>query len=275
MNRLDHLIAAARERSNTVQRLSNVARVEELARQHFPRGFRDKLYTAAQKGPAVIAELKRASPSQGVIRADFAVARLAERLCLAGASALSVLTEDRFFQGHLNDLETASRVSGVPCLRKDFIVDEFQIIEARARRADAVLLILAALKDSEFRALLAMARALELDTICEVHDEKDLDRALAEGVDMIGVNSRDLRDFSINMTAFDLIAQIPESVMAVAESGISSGGDIRFLRCQGYQAFLIGQTLMASESPGTRLKQLLSEAVALPPVTIQGMKKGA
>ncbi len=274
MNRLDHLVATARERAISAQRISNVARVEELARQHFPRGFRNKLYTAAQKGPAVIAELKRASPSQGVIRTDFTVTSLADQLVRAGACTLSVLTENLFFQGSLKDLETASMVSGLPCLRKDFIVDEFQIIEARAHAADAVLLILAALKDSEFRALLAMARALELDTLCEVHDEEDLDRALTEEVDMIGVNSRDLRDFNINFAAFDLIAKMPESVMAVAESGISSGNDIRFLQTRGYHAFLIGQTLMASENPGIRLKQLLSEA-ALPAVSLEGMKKGA
>lgn len=138
-----------------------------------------------------------------------------------------------------------------------------------------MLLILAALSDSECRALLAMARALELDALCEVHNEWELDRALAEDANMIGINSRDLCDFSINPDTFRLIARVPDSVLAVAESGIGSGQEIRLLQCQGYRAFLIGQTLMEAENPGNRLQQLLAESQYLPSALVGHMKKGA
>jgi indole-3-glycerol phosphate synthase len=210
-----------------------------------------------------------------VIRNDFAVPVLADEMCRAGAAALSVLTEEHFFLGSLDDLESASAASDVPCLRKDFIIDEFQVIEARAHHADAVLLILAALSDSEFRALLAMARAMELDALCEVHNEWELDRALAEDANMIGINSRDLSDFSINPDTFRLIARVPDSVIAVAESGIRSGQEIRLLQRQGYRAFLIGQTLMEAENPGNKLQQLLAESQYVPAALVGHMKKGA
>jgi indole-3-glycerol phosphate synthase len=275
MNRLDHLIYAARKRASHIADTSNLSQLEEIALQHSPRGFRNALHAAAQKGPAIIAELKRASPSHGLIRNEFSVGTLAHEVTQCGAVALSILTEEHFFGGSLADLKMASSVSRLPCLRKDFIVDEAQIIEARAYRADAVLLILAALSNSEFRALLAMTRALELDAVCEVHNPRDLERALAESVDMVSVNSRNLRDFSINYKAFELVARIPTSVLAIAESGIAAGSEIRHLRDAGYHAFLIGQTLMESPSPGDQLKKLLAETAYPPAVSKQAMEKGA
>ena len=177
---------------------------------------------------AVIAELKKASPSKGLIRAEFCVEELAPELEAAGAAALSVLTDEEFFQGSLENLRNASATVKVPCLRKDFIVDEFQLLEARANSADAVLLIVAALTQEELTGLARGARSRGLDVLCEVHDEEELERALDAGCDLIGVNTRDLRTFKVDAeTAFRLAERIPENVVKVAESGIRSGEDIR------------------------------------------------
>jgi len=267
MTRLDQIIEATRERVALTRQREDIHRLEQMARSHTPRGFRRRLAAISQAGPAVIAELKKASPSKGVIRASFPVGALAGQLAKNGASALSVLTDERFFQGSLANLVEASAAADIPCLRKDFIVDDFQIVEARAHCADAILLILAALDDVVFRHLLASARALELDVICEVHDETELARALEAGADMIGVNSRDLRTFEVKTDMlFDLAAKIPGRVLRIAESGLSHGGEIRDLYNAGYQAFLIGETLMRAEEPGKKLQALLAEAGFYPQV---------
>ena len=205
----------------------------------------------SQVGPAIIAELKKASPSKGVLRGSFPVGSLANQLAKNGASALSVLTDEEFFHGSLTNLLEASAATELPCLRKDFVVDEFQIIEARAHRADAVLLILAALNDADFRQFLARARELQLDVLCEVHNENELQRALEGGAEIIGVNSRDLRTFEMKPnTLRDLAPNMPNYVLRVAESGISSGSEIGELHNYGYHAFLIGETLMRASDPG-------------------------
>jgi indole-3-glycerol phosphate synthase len=195
------------------------------------------------------------------------VAALATQLVEAGATALSVLTNEQYFQGSLPNLCEASAAVDLPCLRKDFIVDEYQLLEARACCADAVLLILAALTDAELRPLQAAARQLGLDVLCEVHDEAELRRAVALGFDVIGVNSRDLRTFQVDLgTALRLAGELPAGVLKVAESGIESGQDVRRLRDAGYDAFLIGEALMKAEWPGQALKELLAEAKHLRPV---------
>jgi indole-3-glycerol phosphate synthase len=261
MTRLDQIVAATRERVALTRKQENTHLLEQMARNHVPRGFRRRLAAMSQAGPAVIAELKKASPSKGVIRENFPVGSLASQLAKNGASALSVLTDEQFFQGSLSNLVEASAATDIPCLRKDFMVDEFQMVEARAHRADAVLLILAALDDVLFRHLLSCARALELDVICEVHDETELVRALEGGADMVGVNSRDLRTFAVNTDMlFDLAGKIPGRVLRIAESGLSRGQEIRDLYNAGYQAFLIGETLMRAEEPGRKLQSLLEEA---------------
>lgn len=268
MNRLDEILSVTRERVAIARQQANVPVLERMASSHAPRGFRRRLSALAQSSPAVIAELKKASPSKGVIRKNFVVGSLATQLACAGASALSVLTDDQFFLGSLANLLEASAAVEIPCLRKDFMVDEFQILEAKAYHADAILLILAALDDAEFRHLLAYARQLGLDAVCEVHDEVELKRALDGGADIIGVNSRDLRTFEIKMdTIYELAARIPANVLRVAESGIARGGEIRELYDVGYQAFLIGETLMRAEEPGKKLRQLLEEAGFNPPLT--------
>ncbi len=222
------------------------------------RDFAGALESAAQAGIAIIAELKKASPSRGLIRSDFDPALLARELEQAGAAALSVLTDEEFFQGSLENLRAASAATRLPCLRKDFIVDEFQLLEARANCADAVLLIVAALEDSELKALAAKAAGYKLDVLCEVHDAAELQRALDAGCEIIGVNNRDLKTFKVDLgTALRLAEKIPSDSFAVAESGIESGADIVRLRAAGYGAFLIGETLMRAARPGEALRGLL------------------
>jgi indole-3-glycerol phosphate synthase len=261
MTTLDQILAATRERIARAKERASVRPLEKAAAGHTPRGFRKRLAAMAQLGPAVIGELKKASPSKGVIRGTFPVGTLANQLARAGASALSVLTEEQFFQGSLANLLEASAATELPCLRKDFILEEFQILEARAHHADAVLLILSALDDATYRRLLDYARALELDVLCEVHDEEELKRAIDGGADIIGVNSRNLRTFQVSLdTLIDIADCIPNHVLRVAESGIDSGAEIRELHGAGYQAFLIGEALMRAEDPGQKLQQILQEA---------------
>jgi indole-3-glycerol phosphate synthase len=258
---LDQIVAAARRRVASNQPLANRAELAKRAAAHVPRGFAAALRRASAAGPAVIAELKKASPSRGVIRGSFHVAGLASQLESAGAAALSVLTDEEYFQGSIADLCEASAAAELPCLRKDFIVDEFQLLESRANRADAVLLIVAALAPAELRRLHAVAREFSLDVLCEVHDENELGRALDLGCDIIGVNNRDLRTFQVDLnTAVRLGRNIPPGVLKVAESGLQSGADIRRLRDAGYEAFLIGESLMRAEFPGQALKELLAAA---------------
>jgi indole-3-glycerol phosphate synthase len=268
MTRLDQIIAATRERVARSRQTVDLRAMERMAAAHTPRGFRRRLSAMAQSSPAIIAEIKKASPSKGVIRANFQPGQLAVQLAKNGASALSVLTDEQFFQGSLSYLLEASGQTSLPCLRKDFMVDEFQVLEAKAYHADAILLILAALGDEEFRALLGRAREFGLDVVCEVHDDVELQRAIDGGADIIGVNSRDLRTFEIKLDTFwKLAAKIPAQVLRVAESGISKGAEIREFYDSGYQAFLIGETVMRAEDPGKKLRQILEEAGFYPQLT--------
>jgi len=257
-SRLDQIVAATRSRLSLKRRAADMRALERQAADHQPRGFRQGLAAVAAKGVAVIAELKKASPSKGLIRASFDPESLARELAEGGAAALSVLTEPEFFQGSLENLRIASEASGLPCLRKDFIVDELQIIEARAHCADAVLLIVAALEQPDLEGLAARARAQQLDVLCEAHDEEELQRALDAGCTLIGVNSRNLRTFQVDLsTAHRLAKKFPPDILAVAESGIGTPSEIAELRAAGYQAFLIGETLMKAAFPGSALRRLL------------------
>jgi indole-3-glycerol phosphate synthase len=266
---LDSIVAATRQRLSqraadqvsSGRRTSDRQALESAAAEHTPRGFRNQLRRVAQDGIAVIAELKKASPSKGLIRADFRPSELARDIEQAGAAALSVLTDEQFFQGSLENLRQASSSSSLPCLRKDFIVDEFQIVEARANRADAILLIVAALDQKELVSLAGIARSCSLDVLCEAHDEQELQRALDAGCDLIGINNRNLRTFEVNLeTALRLVEKIPAACVRVAESGIKSGADVARLRSAGYEAFLIGESLMKAERPGEALAKLIEEA---------------
>jgi indole-3-glycerol phosphate synthase len=258
---LDSIVAATRQRLSSRRRNADRRALERAAAAHFPRGFRTQLRQVAQDGIAVIAELKKASPSKGLIRAEFRPSELALELEQAGAAALSVLTDEQFFQGSLDYLREASSSSSLPCLRKDFIVDEFQIVEARANRADAILLIVAALDQKELKSLAEIARSHHLDVLCEAHDEEELQRALDAGCDLIGINSRNLRTFEVTLeTALRLAEKIPAACVRVAESGIQSGSDLARLRFAGYEAFLIGEWLMKANRPGEALTKLMEEA---------------
>ena len=262
-SRLDQIVAAARRRIGQSRVKADVRLLDRQAEDHIPRGFRRALENKGRSSIAIIAELKKASPSRGLIRADFDPATLARELKQAGAAALSVLTDEEFFQGSLENLELAAASTRLPCLRKDFIVDEFQLLEARACCADAVLLIVAALSAAELRTLANGARNQGLDILCEVHDEEELRRAVDAGCDLIGVNSRDLRTFNVDLeTAFRLAPLIPKNVVRVAESGIHSGADIARLRAAGYHACLIGESLMKAKSPGDALRTLMVGATS-------------
>ena len=246
-----------------------VAELERRAAEHRPRGWAAALRRAAARGPAVIAEIKKASPSKGLIRAEFDPAWIARRYRAGGAAALSVLTDEPYFQGSLRALELASEATPLPCLRKDFIVDEYQIVEARAHRADAILLIAAALTGAELKRFAAAAHALLLDVLVEVHTAEELDRVLdalgEKGADAMGVNNRDLKTFEVSPeTSLSLVGRIPASVVRVTESGISTREDIQRLRKAGFDAFLIGESLMRQPDPGVALADLLKGATNKP-----------
>ncbi len=260
---LDRIVARTRADLSLRQTPQRVHELEGLAARHTPRGFAAALRRAADTRPAVIAELKKASPSKGLIRPDFQPAELARSLERGGAACLSVLTDEPFFQGSLRNLELASAATSLPCLRKDFMVSEFQVIEARAYGADAILLIAAALTDAELKHLRAAARGLQLDVLCEVHNRAELDRVLELDCEMVGINSRDLRTFAVDTVAAAELAQyLPAGVVRVAESGIGSRADIERMTHAGFDAFLIGESLMRQPDPGTALQALLQAPVA-------------
>ncbi len=255
---LERILAHTRLEVGGRKAAADVPELERRAAAYRPKGFRAALAAVGATGPAVIAELKKASPSRGLIRADFDPVVLGQALAGAGAAALSVLTDAEFFQGSLGYLEAVSEAVAVPCLRKDFIVDPFQILEARAAGADAVLLIVAALSDEELGTLHAFARDLDLDVLVEAHDRDEIERAAALEAEMIGVNCRDLRTFAVSTDSLlTLVESLPKQVLRVAESGIRTAADVRNLRAGGYDAFLIGETLMRQPDPAAQLALLL------------------
>ena len=258
---LDRILAQTRADLERRKASVPLRELERRALAHTPRAFAAGLRRAAASGPAIIAELKKASPSKGLIREDFDPAMLARELESAGAAALSVLTDEPFFQGSLRNLEIASESTHIPCLRKDFIVDEYQIIEARAHRADAILLIVAALTDADLARLTAFAHQQNLDVLCEVHTAEELGRVGDLGCDAYGINNRDLRTFAVSLeTSLRLAEQLPKDAVHVAESGIETAEDIRRLRDAGFDAFLIGESLMRQPDPGATLARFIAAA---------------
>jgi len=264
---LDRILTSTRASVATAKLRVPLTELEQRAGLHQPRGWASALRKKSSSGPAVIAEIKKASPSKGLIREDFDVAWLAGRYHSGGASVLSVLTDEPFFQGSLRNLGLASAAVPLPCLRKDFMVDEYQIAEARAHGGDAILLIAAALTGTEMKRFSQTAHGFGLDVLVEVHTGEELDRVLdalgESGADAIGVNNRDLRSFEVSLeTSIQLVERIPASVVRVAESGISTSEDIARLRKAGFDAFLIGESLMRKADPGQALMQLLAEVSA-------------
>jgi indole-3-glycerol phosphate synthase len=255
-------IVAATERSLEVRREQAPLRDLEaraLAAPSRPGAFRSALSRPGRVN--VIAECKRRSPSRGVLRADYDPATIAGQYAAAGAAAISVLTEAAFFDGSLDHLRAVRRAVDTPLLRKDFIVSDYQLFEARAAGADAVLLIVAALTRQALAALAAQAEALGLDTLVEVHDERELETAIDVGARVIGVNNRNLRTLQVDVQASEaLIARMPAGVVAVSESGLKSAADLQRLSALGYRAFLIGERFMTEPDPGACLAALIGAA---------------
>ncbi|MBK9115647.1 MAG: indole-3-glycerol phosphate synthase TrpC [Betaproteobacteria bacterium] len=223
-----------------------------------PRGFARALRARIDAGrPAVIAEIKKASPSKGVLRAEFDPAAIAAAYERAGAACLSVLTDRPFFQGAPEYLREARAACALPVLRKEFIVDEYQVAESRALGADAILLIVAALEDAQMAALEACALAYGMDVLVEIHDGAELDRALALRTPLLGINNRNLRNFSVTLdTTFNLLPRVPEDRLVVTESGIATRRDVAMMRERGVHAFLVGEAFMRAPEPGAALTAL-------------------
>jgi indole-3-glycerol phosphate synthase len=220
---------------------------------------RDFLGALTGRQPAIIAEIKKASPSKGVLAAEFDPAAIAGLYEQGGAQALSVLTDEKHFQGSLSDLESARRAVSLPTLRKDFTIDPYHIHQAAAYRADAILLIAAILSERQMRDFRELAGRYHMAALVEVHDEEELESALASGARIIGVNNRNLHTFEVSLeTSIRLAEKIPADVVRVAESGIHSSADVQRLRAVGYQAFLVGEHLMKSGDPVGALRALLA-----------------
>lgn len=259
-NILERILASKREEVAAAKREVPLAELEKLASGMPPvRGFAAAIQRrVSERKPAVIAEIKRSSPSQGVIRADTDVAAVARAYAANGAACLSVLTDGPFFGGSRRDLEVARAACELPIIRKDFIVDPYQVVEARAWGADCILLIVDSVPDAELALLEAVARKWGLDVLVESHDAAQMDRSLSLETPLIGVNNRDLRTFETRLeTSVELAPKVPGNRIIIAESGIKSIENIRFMQQNGIFAFLIGGSLMASGNPGAALAGLL------------------
>lgn len=255
------IVAATRQTTAARAARESAADLERraLARTMRPGCFAAGLARADRWN--VIAECKRRSPSRGVLRASYDPVAIARAYEAAGAAAISVLTEPTFFDGAVAHLEAVRAAVGVPLLRKDFIVSEYQLLEARAAGADAALLIVAALAPADLRHLMRIARQLELDVLVEVHDAAELSVAVDAGAEIIGVNNRNLRTLAVDVHASEsLVAMMPTQVTAVSESGLRSPADLARLSSLGYKAFLIGERFMTDADPGAALRSLLEAA---------------
>ena len=255
---LDEILADTRDRVAAARRATPPSALRELRGWAEPRrGFRASLARAA--APAVIAEIKRASPSRGIIREHFDPPAHARAYAAAGASALSVLTEPRWFHGHLEHLAAARAAAPLPLLRKEFLVDPYQVLEARAWGADAVLVIVAA-GDPALRAeLMAAAREHELDVLVEVHDPRELEWAAGQDARLIGINNRDLTTFVTTLETTERLAPlVPPGALLIAESGIHAPADVRRMADAGAHGVLVGEAFMAAPDPGAALRELMA-----------------
>jgi indole-3-glycerol phosphate synthase len=253
---LDQIVQSKREEIAEHKRQRPFQALAESELYRAPRrGFAAAL---ARPGRAIIAEVKKASPSRGVIRADFDAVAIARAYASGGARALSVLTDAPFFQGSLAYLEAIRRVVDLPLLRKDFVLDPYQVHEARAFGADAVLLICAILDDDSLRELFRLASRLDLDALVEVHSREELERAVRCGATLVGINNRDLRTFVTRLEVAETLAPLaPRQMTVVAESGLKTAADLERLEASGVRAFLIGETLMVASNPAAALGALL------------------
>ncbi len=224
------------------------------------RGFKQALRRRMDaQQPAVIAEIKKASPSKGVIRPDFHPAEIAQQYEEAGASCLSVLTDVDFFQGHDDYLVAAKQACGLPILRKDFVIDEYQILEARVLGADCVLLIVSILTDAQLKAFHELALSLDLSVLVEVHDEDELMRALALSPDMLGINNRNLKTFEVSLdTTIRLLQMVPDDTPVITESGVSTRDAVTKMLDNRVYGFLVGEAFMREPNPGEKLRELFA-----------------
>ena len=251
-------IVAHKKKEVALQKASmSLSRMEKLAEQaEDPRGFATALTRSSEI--ALIAEIKKASPSAGIIRQDFDPVQIAKTYEASGASALSVLTDEHFFQGSLLKLQKVRRAVAIPVLRKDFVIDAFQIYEARAAGADAVLLIAAILSDKQLRHFLDLCKQMQMDALVEVHTPEELERALVVGAKAIGINNRNLKDFSVHIeTTEKLAGTVPKGILCVSESGINHRDDIKRLARTAVDAVLVGTSLMKAADIGAKVKELL------------------
>jgi indole-3-glycerol phosphate synthase len=258
------IVAATRRIVEVRMESTPIAELERRAsdRAGLARSLRSALATSG--GPNVIAECKRRSPSKGILRADYDPVSIARAYALNGAAAISVLTEPTFFDGSLDHLRAVRAAVDLPLLRKDFMVSDYQLLEAKAAGADAVLLIVAALGPAELKGLHERATGLGLDVLVEVHDAEELAMALDAGASLVGVNNRNLRTLEVNPAVSHLlIAQIPREVVSVSESGIRTSEDLQKLGALGYRGFLVGERFMTASDPGAALSQLLGRSGSL------------
>lgn len=257
---LDEIVANKRQEVASLRESTSLVSLKSQIRD-LPavRGFTEAL--CAHK-PAVIAEIKRASPSKGLIREDFQPVDIAQSYERSGATCLSVLTDSKYFQGSTDILVSARQTVDLPVLRKDFIVDEYQIFESRVLPADCVLLIVAALETKQLDEFYALAKSLGLDVLVEVHDEEELSQAIDIGATLIGVNNRNLKTFKTDLGVTErLAATVPEDSILVSESGIHTKDDVRRVQACGVNAFLVGEAFMRQRDPGRALEELFHSAV--------------
>ena len=259
MNILDKIVVRKREE---VQLAKTQVSVKELtAAVNFNRDtYSFKEFLLDEKRSGIIAEFKRRSPSKGIINDTSTVEEVTQAYAAAGASALSVLTDADFFGGHREDILKARAVNNIPVLRKDFLVDEYQIYEAKAMGADIVLLIAAILRPEEIKSMAALAKSLGLNVLLEVHNLTELQRSICMGIDAVGVNNRNLGDFTVNIeNSFELVDQIPNDFLKISESAISNTATIKKLKAVGFNGFLIGENFMKTTNPGAAMEQFVSE----------------
>jgi indole-3-glycerol phosphate synthase len=259
---LDKIVAAKREEIAAAQKKVPLAAMRADAESRvLTRGFEAAIRAKVAAGKsAVIAEIKKASPSKGVIRpGEFIPADIAQSYAEAGAACLSVLTDRQFFQGQPDYLKQARASCDLPVLRKDFVIDPYQVYESRAMGADCILLIVACLEDGQMRELEAVARGLDMAVLVEVHDRAELDRALKLKTPLVGINNRDLRTFQVSLdTTLGMLGDIPPDRVVVTESGIATKKDVQLMRDAGVHAFLVGEAFMRADDPGEALAQLFS-----------------
>jgi len=259
---LDKIVARKREELVERRKKRSLSDLEQLAQMAAPvRGFAKSL---SGRRPAVIAEIKKASPSKGVIRADFHPAQIAAQYEKAGAACLSVLTDVDYFQGNDLYIKEAQAVSSLPVLRKDFMIDPYQIIESRALGADCILLIAACLSDAQMKELHDVATKYKLDVLVEVHDRAELERALELPTNLIGVNNRNLKDFKVSLnTTLSLSKYIPSDRLLITESGIHTPNDVALMQSQGIHTFLVGESMMREANPGEAFTKLFGKPKAI------------